>query len=437
MLKGIRFRINKEARAALAAMESGHRSVFLTGRAGTGKSTLLSHFRETTKKRLAVLAPTGVAALNVRGQTIHSFFGFHPEIRKERVHRASEDRLELFRKLDTIVIDEISMVRADLLDCVDRALRLNRDQMSRPFGGVQMIFVGDLYQLPPVVPRADEAAMRQSYASPYFFSAHVLRELEFDVFELKKVYRQKDRDFIELLNRVRTRSVTEADVRTWNRRHDPEFDPAAGGESAVHLTATNEMAQRRNDYELRRLESEPWTLEASASGSIGARQMPSDPVIEVKLGARLMFTTNDPERRWVNGTLGTLRRIRHDAGESHPTLEVDLEDGETVEVGRHTWEVFEYRLGKSGKVEEEVVGTYTQHPVMLAWAVTIHKSQGKTFDRVLVDVGRGAFAHGQMYVALSRCRSFDGITLLREFRERDVIVDLAVVEFMDGPGGRK
>ena len=425
-------KINKEFRTALQLINETDRNIFLTGRAGTGKSTLLTYFRQKTRKRHVVLAPTGVAALNVHGQTIHSFFGFHPEIKKSLVRKAHPDSLDLFKKLETIIIDEISMVRADLLDCVDRALRLNRDRPDLPFGGVQMVLIGDLFQLPPVVTRDELDMFRTSYPSPYFFSADVMRQFPVETFELKKVYRQKDRDFVELLNRVRNARVTEDDVRLWNERHDPDFDPRNEDDYMVHLTTTNKMAQRRNDLELSQLESKEWRFKATSFGDIGGRRMPSGATVTVKDGARIMFTTNDPLKRWVNGSLGTIRRVRQDDEAGQPVLEVELENGDEVEVERHTWEVFEYRSGQGGSLEEEVVGSYTQYPITLAWAVTIHKSQGKTFERVLVDVGHGAFAHGQMYVALSRCMTLKGIVLLRKFRPTDVILDRAVTDFM-GP----
>jgi ATP-dependent exoDNAse (exonuclease V) alpha subunit len=431
MGKKTKIRINKEAREVLRILNESDRNVFLTGRAGTGKSTLLSYFRERTKKRHVVLAPTGVAALNVDGQTIHSFFGFHPDIKKSRVRKAQPDDLKLFKKVEMIIIDEISMVRADLLDCVDRALRLNRERLDLPFGGVQMVFIGDLFQLPPIVTGNERETFAKMYPTPYFFSADVMKEVVMEKIELKKVYRQQEQDFVEMLNRIRTRRVTSGDVSSWNIRHDPYFDPSMDDDYIVHLTTTNQMAKQRNDYELRRIDAKEWELEANKAGSIGSRRMPSDMVIQVKEGARIMFTTNDPAKRWVNGSLGTVRRIRCEEDGGFPVIEVELENGDDVEVTRHTWEVFEYRLSDGGKMEEEVVGTYTQYPIMLAWAVTIHKSQGKTFDRVLVDVGRGAFAHGQMYVALSRCTTLEGIVLLREFRARDVILDNAVLDYME------
>ena len=403
--------------------------LFLTGRAGTGKSTLLEYFRKQTQKKHVVLAPTGVAALHVKGQTIHSFFGFHPAIRPELVQRAFPDALPLFKTIETIIIDEISMVRADLLDCIDRALRLNRGRPKEPFGGVQMIFIGDLFQLPPVVTRDETVRFETEYVSPYFFSANVMHEVNIQLIKLKKVYRQKEQSFINLLERLRTGTTDQTDADAWNERHDPYFDPAEET-GFIHLTTTNKMAQQRNEYELKQLSGKEWKLKAQSSGELPDRRMPSESIICVKEGARIMFTTNDPEKRWVNGTLGTITRIRQKDLTKFPLLEVELEDGSSVEVCQHKWELFEYQHDGDGDLEESVIGSYTQYPITLAWAVTIHKGQGKTFDRILVDVGWGAFAHGQLYVALSRCTTFKGLVLLKPFRIKDVILDQAVVDFM-------
>ncbi|MBI2473077.1 AAA family ATPase [Candidatus Uhrbacteria bacterium] len=422
--------MGKEFKAAYKAMNETDQHLFLTGRAGTGKSTLLEYFRKQTQKKHVVLASTGVAALHVKGQTIHSFFGFHPAIAPELVQRAFPDALPLFNAIETIVIDEISMVRADLLDCIDRALRLNRGRPKEPFGGVQMIFIGDLFQLPPVVTRDETVRFETEYSSPYFFSANVMREIKIHLIELKKVYRQKEKFFIDLLERLRTGMSDEADVDAWNERHDPYFDPTEET-GFIHLTTTNKMAQQRNDYELKQLPGKEWKLHAQSLGELPDRRMPSESVICVKEGARIMFTTNDPEKRWVNGTLGTIIRIRQKELAKFPLLEVELEDGSCVEVQQHKWELFEYEHDGDGGLAESVIGSYTQYPITLAWAVTIHKGQGKTFDRILVDVGWGAFAHGQLYVALSRCTTFKGLVLLKPFRTKDVILDQAVVDFMN------
>ncbi len=425
----ITIKLTQEFKSAFEAMNETHNHIFLTGVAGTGKSTLLKYFRQKTKKKFVVLAPTGVAALNVKGQTIHSFFGFHPQITKERVRRAPASKIDIFQNIETIVIDEISMVRADLLDCIDRALRLNRGKPNEPFGGVQMILIGDLFQLPPVVTRDEQHIFETIYTSPYFFSADVMREIQIRIIELKKVHRQTDDHFIKLLNNVRTKEMTPEDVSAWNSLHDPYFDPE--DDDCVHLTTTNKMADQRNQYELNRLDGKAVKLKATSVGQLRERRMPSEPTITIKEGAKIMFTTNDSSKRWVNGSLGTVTRLKKNGLSKDPVLMIKLDNGKTVEVSKHTWEVFEYKSGKSGDPEEEVIGSYTQYPIVLAWAVTIHKAQGKTFDKVLVDVGWGAFAHGQMYVALSRCTSFEGITLLKPFSKKDVILDTAVLNFMD------
>ncbi|MBU4314916.1 AAA family ATPase [Patescibacteria group bacterium] len=426
---GKEIKITDEFKNAFDTMENTNEHIFLTGRAGTGKSTLLKYFRSQTKKKYVVLAPTGVAALNVRGQTIHSFFGFHPQIEKRLVRRVHTDKLDFFRKIETIVIDEISMVRADLLDCVDKALRLNRGCPDQVFGGVQMIFIGDLFQLPPVVTKEDQYKFEGEYSSPYFFSSDAMISIPINKIELMTVHRQKEKNFVDLLNAVRAGKTKASDCEKWNTRHDPYFDPSEVSDYVVHLTTTNKMAKERNDFELNKLDGKRWTLKAQSIGELGDRKMPSDSSIKVKEGARIMFTTNDPAKAWVNGTLGVIRKIKSKNLGKIPTLEVELENGETVNVNQHKWEIFEYKFN-GNSFEEETIGSYSQYPIALAWAVTIHKAQGKTFDKVLVDIGWGAFAHGQMYVALSRCTKLEGITLLKPFKPSDVIVDQAVLDFM-------
>ncbi len=420
--------LTKEFKEAYKAMNETDSNIFLTGRAGTGKSTLLTYFRKHTTKKHVVLAPTGVAALNVKGQTVHSFFGFHPAITPSRVRKAPEENLGIFRNLQTIVIDEISMVRADLIDCIDRALRLNRDNPHEPFGGVQLIFIGDLYQLPPVVTREESYRFESEYDSPYFFSAFAMHNVPIQIIELQRVHRQKSKKFVELLEKLRTKTTSKKDIEKWNERHDPYFDPREET-GYIHLTTTNKMAKQRNDYELKHLSGKEWKLKAWSEGELPDRRMPSEPIITVKEGARIMFTTNDPERRWVNGSLGTISQIRTKGLSKAPTLEVELEDGKFVDVRQHKWELFEYE-NNSGSFKESIIGSYTQYPITLAWAVTIHKGQGKTFDKVLVDTGWGTFTHGQMYVALSRCCTFKNLVLLKPFKEKDIILDQAVVDFM-------
>ena len=256
-----------------------------------------------------------------------------------------------------------------------------------------------------------------------------MSDVPIKIIELQKVHRQKEKQFVTLLDKLRTNTLSEEDVAKWNERHDPYFDPRAES-GFIHLTTTNKMAKQRNDYELKQLPGEEWKLKARTMGTLPDRRMPSEQTIHVKEGAHIMFTTNDPEKRWVNGTLGVIKRIHKNGLSKHPNLEVELDDGKEVIVKQHKWEVFEYEHS-GGDLEEATVGSYTQYPITLAWAVTIHKGQGKTFNNVLVDVGWGAFAHGQMYVALSRCTTFKGLVLLKPFKTKDIILDQAVVDFMN------
>jgi len=280
--------ITDEFLKAFESIEKTSDHIFLTGRAGTGKSTLLKYFRSQTKKKYVVLAPTGVAALNVKGQTIHSFFGFHPKINKHRVRKVHQDKVDFFKKIETIVIDEVSMVRTDLLDCVDRALRLNRERPKEKFGGVQMIFVGDLFQLPPVVTKEDKVRLESEYSSPYFFSSDVIKDFQIHIIELEIVYRQKEKDFLELLNNIRSGKVLSFDKEKWNQRHDPFFELMDDPAYVVHLTTTNKMAKERNDFELKKLSGKELVLKAEISGELGDRKMPSEAIIKVKVGARII-----------------------------------------------------------------------------------------------------------------------------------------------------
>jgi len=413
---------------ALRLMEDTRRHVFVTGRAGTGKSTLLQHFRGTTAKRIAVLAPTGVAAINVGGQTIHSFFRFKPDVTPESARKKlrGEDR-EIYHGLDAIVIDEVSMVRADLMDCVDASLRVNGPVKGAPFGGLQMIFIGDLYQLPPVVTPAEKMLFKTLYPSPYFFSARVFQGLEMEFVELEKIYRQQDDRFIDLLNAIRNRTVTEEDLAVLNSRVDPEFEPPAD-EYYIHLTSTNDLADRYNEEKLKKLKGRAWTSTGILEGEFGKEYLPTAQVLKLKKGAQVMLLNNDAWGRWVNGTIGRVMGFVKDP-EAGALVRVRLNDGATVEVAPFTWQIFRFVL-KDGGLESEAVGTFTQFPLRLAFAVTIHKSQGKTFERAIIDVGRGTFAPGQIYVALSRCTSLEGIVLRKPLRRQHILLDWAVVRYL-------
>jgi ATP-dependent DNA helicase PIF1 len=422
--------LNEQFQKALHLMEHTGISLFVTGRAGTGKSTLLSYFRQMTRKHVAVIAPTGVAALNVKGQTIHSFFGFKPTITLEKVRRirARDESKNIYRKLDTIVIDEISMVRADLLDCVDRFLRLNGPNPDLPFGGIQMVFFGDLYQLPPVVSGAEKEAFRLLYETPYFYSARSFGPLKMEFIELEKVYRQHDQDFIGLLNAIRNNSITENGLRQLNERYIPDFEPPVD-EMYIYLTTTNDMAGGINDDRLSKLKTPLYTFKADIEGDFGSEYLPNRIDLQVKVGAQIMMLNNDPEERWVNGTVGRILEI-NEIGDS-PLIIAELTDGETVEISPFTWEIFRFYVA-DGQLQSEVIGQFKQYPLMLAWAVTIHKSQGKTFDRVIIDIGKGTFAHGQTYVALSRCTTLEGLVLKRPLLKKHVLTDYRVMRFLTG-----
>lgn len=432
--------INPSFARALELIE-GHRSVFITGRAGTGKSTLLTHWREHTKKKLAVLAPTGVAAVNVRGQTIHSFFGFKPDITESKVRRLKPpEDLDLYKKLETVVIDEISMVRADLLDCVDVFLRRFGRDKYQPFGGVQMIFIGDLYQLPPIVQSSDTAIFAEHYSTPYFFSAHVISppaqllqmgdQFRFEIIELEKIYRQQDQEFISLLNAVRENTATPAHWQILNARHDPDFlaNPA---DKAIHLVTTNAMASEINDQHLEALRGKEFLFEGETTGKFDAKAFPTEENLRLKIGAQVMLMNNDRQDRWVNGTVGVIVDIGVSEANHPAPIWVELATGETVDIFPNKWDMFEFRFDASrSSIDTETVGSFTQYPLKLAWAVTIHKAQGKTFDKVILDIGRGTFAPGQLYVALSRCTSLEGLILKKILRPQHVLMDNRVVEWL-------
>ncbi len=423
--------INDQFKRALDLMEQSDKHLFITGRAGTGKSTLLDYFRNNTKKNIAVLAPTGVAAVNVRGQTIHSFFGFKPDVNPDLVQKVASriDKSSIYKDLDAIIIDEISMVRADLLDCVDKFLRLNGNDKYRPFGGIQMILIGDLYQLPPVVTPKDREYLAQSYVGPYFFDAGVFSCLTLEVVELEKIYRQKDASFITLLNRIRDNMVSQDELNELNRA--VMNDPNLSRENfTITLTTTNALADEINDVQLDNLPGEILTYEGIFSGDFLSKDTPTHADLSLKIGAQVMLLNNDVQKRWVNGTIGKIISI--DKGHHGPDiLKLAIAGKGEVEVVPHTWEQHRFDIDKNThRVDTRIVGSFTQYPVKLAWAVTIHKSQGKTFDQVVIDIGRGTFAHGQMYVALSRCTTLEGIILKRPILKRHIIMDSRVHHFM-------
>lgn len=433
--------LNDQFLHAFRAMEDTNRNAFITGRAGTGKSTLLRYFREKTQKNCVVLAPTGVAAVNVKGQTIHSFFHFRPDVTPETVGRIRPKDKEIYKKLDLIIIDEISMVRADLLDCVDRFLRRHGRKKTQPFGGTQMVFFGDLYQLPPVVTSKERALFTDYYKSPYFFSARVFDEDLFsamhiqrspftmEFIELEKVYRQRDKRFLDILNSIRNYTVTTDDVEEINRRYRPDFRESPD-EFYISLTTTNAVAEKINMIRLSGLKEEEHNYQGTIEGDFEGRNLPTALNLFIKKGSQVMLLNNDPRGRWINGSIGRVADI--DEGEDGPdVLWVELPDGEVVDVFPHQWEMFEFSYEqKTSKILSECVGSFTQYPLRLSWAVTIHKCQGMTFDRAIIDIGSGTFSHGQLYVALSRCTTLDGLVLRKPVQKNHVLLDRRVVDFI-------
>ncbi len=421
--------LNADFEYALDRMERSTDLLFITGRAGTGKSTLLQLFQQTTRKKVVVLAPTGVAALNVRGQTIHSFFGFPPYLLDPLKDIKRHRNKRLFQKLDTIIIDEISMVRADMLDNIDAFLRLNRDN-PRPFGGVQMVFFGDLFQLPPVVSTDVERRLFQTvYPSPYFFSAKVLKPpVTLEMIELRTVYRQENRHFIQLLDAIRLNRLDYDDAETLNARYVPDEGTP---EFCITLSARNAQVDALNRAKLDAIPLPARHYMATVNGSFPDKLFPTEAALQLKLNAQVMFLRNDPEKKYVNGTVGKVVKLED---ESITVLVEEKGTNEYIVVEPFEWEILRYKLDeqKPDEISTETLGAFKQYPLRLAWAVTIHKAQGKTFDKVIIDLGSGAFEHGQTYVALSRCRTLEGILLKQPIRPRDVITDERIVEFYEG-----
>ncbi len=421
---------NDEFIAAFDALENTSQHLFITGKAGTGKSTLLQYFRHKTQKNITVLAPTGISAIHIKGQTIHSFFQFKPDITPQSVSEVivRKQKRQLYKTLEAIIIDEISMVRADLMDCIDAMLRLHGPHFDRPFGGVQMIFFGDLFQLPPVVTRDEEHIFKSVYQTPFFFSAKAFETINLKIFELKKIYRQKDEQFIHLLNAVRDNELRPHHLSAFNTRCHPKYQ-IPPGEFYITLTTTNALAEKVNLERLNELPGRGHLYQGNMSGEFDRKSLPTGENLEIKKGAQIMMLNNDSEKRWVNGSLGVVTAIRTDTN-GDDIIIVDLENGQSVDVKKYDWELYQYYFDEQIEMlSSKVVGYFTQYPLKLAWAVTIHKSQGQTFEKVIIDVGFGTFSHGQMYVALSRCTSLNGVILKQPLAVRHVLLDGRVVEF--------
>lgn len=420
--------LNPQFKQALSLMEETSQSLFITGKAGTGKSTLLNYFCNKTKKKPVVLATTGVSALNVKGQTIHRFFNFYIDVTPEKIRNKDTKPRDpkLYRKLKTIIIDEASMLRADLLDCIDVFLRMYGPDATQPFGGLQMIFVGDLYQLPPVVKKEERHIFRTYYATPYFFSAKALESASLEVVELETVYRQKEEQFIGLLNKIRNNSAEPEDIEELNQRHLPNAETLQEEAFTINLTATNAKADEINKSHLNALGGKLYSSEAIVHGDFGKEYYPTAINLQFKVGSQIMLLNNDQEKRWVNGSIGIIEAVKHDG----KYLRVRLHDGDRlVSLLPFTWEIYKLSV-KGDAIISECVGGFTQYPFRLAWAVTIHKSQGKTFDRVVIDIGQGPFNSGQIYVALSRCTSFDGIQLKVPIEKQHIRTDPRIYKFL-------
>lgn len=433
---------NAEFNFAAEFVMQTSRLVYLTGKAGTGKTTFLKYLQQTCKKRMVVLAPTGVAAVNAGGQTIHSFFNIKPSVyvpgdRRLRFavpgrdadktsitdhFRYQREKLELIRKLELLVIDEISMVRCDLLDVIDQLLRFIRKKHFTPFGGVQVILIGDTFQLPPIANADDWSVLSQFYNSPYFFSARVMQVLSPVYIELKKIYRQTDQTFIELLNRIRLNKLHFDDLRILNSRFLHGFDPESA-EDYIILASHNRMVIETNQKRLDEIPEEPQCYEAMVSGTFPESSYPADNLLQLKTGAQVMMLRNDRNKRYFNGKIGHILQLSGDS------MKVKFPDETVVDVVRETWDNIRYQWdAKANKVIEESIGRFIQFPVKLAWAITVHKSQGLTFEKVIADVGE-AFTHGQVYVALSRCTSFQGLLLRSPMTARAIKTDPVVLKF--------
>ena len=427
------FQSNPQLELAFDYVRNTHKNIFLTGKAGTGKTTFLHQIKQESPKRMVVVAPTGVAAINAGGMTIHSFFQlpfgpFLPGNAQEaaRQRRFSGEKIRLIQSLDLLVIDEISMVRADVLDAIDDVLRRYRD-FYKPFGGVQLLMIGDLHQLPPVVKDEEWNLLRDHYQTAYFFGSHALRNTDPVSIELKHIFRQSDTTFIDLLNKVRDNQIDDSVLATLNSRYVANFQPTAE-EPYITLTAHNASAQEINAEKLAAIAQSLKTFKADVQGEFPAYSFPADEFFECKKGAQVMFVKNDMnrEKRYYNGKIGKITGFREN------TIYVRCPgDDDDIEVLPAEWTNVKYSLDEQTKeVSEEVVGTFTQYPLKLAWAITIHKSQGLTFERAIIDA-QAAFAHGQVYVALSRCKSFEGIVLRSRIAYSSVKTDHVVKTYTD------
>lgn len=431
---------NKEFQDALNLIQYTRQSVFLTGKAGTGKSTFLRYICEHTKKKHVVLAPTGIAAINAGGNTLHSFFKlpFYPllpdnpdfSLQRGRIHeffKYTKPHRKLLEELELIIIDEISMVRADIIDAVDRILRVYSRNLREPFGGKQILLVGDVFQLEPVVKGDEREILNRFYPTPYFFSARVFNQIDLVSIELQKVYRQTDATFVGVLDHIRNNTVGATDLQLLNTRYGTQIEESEA-DMYITLATRRDNVDHINDKKLAELPGEPVTFSGEITGDFPESSLPTSQELVLKPGAQIIFIKNDFDRRWVNGTIGIISGF--DPFEE--TLYVITDDGKECDVKRESWRNIRYKYNEEKKqIEEEELGTFTQYPIRLAWAITIHKSQGLTFSRAVIDFTGGVFAGGQAYVALSRCTSLEGIQLKKPVSRADVFVRPEIIGFAE------